>query len=261
MIVISELKPYISAILFSPTLLLLGILFGSFITVKRAPFGRFIILFLTVVLWILASPIFSNWLAHKTLTQYPAVSIQTLKTQGIEVIVVLGGGVDTRQPDGIQQLQPSALDRLRHGVELSRKTQIPILVTGGKGWGADTNSLDEAAILKRVAKEAFQYEIKWTEPNSRDTRENARNCKELLSKLGFKKIALVTHAWHMPRSMKAFLNVGFEVTPAPMGYMNLNELGLLSFLPTGGGLNYTFIIFKELTGLLVQDLLLANTFE
>jgi uncharacterized SAM-binding protein YcdF (DUF218 family) len=249
----SELKPYINVIVFSPTLLLLGIAFGSYLSGKRTHAGRLTTLFLVSVLWLLANPIFSDWLTHSAIKQYSPVSAATLRSQNIQAIVVLGGGVDTGQPNGIQQLKPTALDRLRHGIELSRKSGIPILVSGGKGWGAIAESLDEASISKRVALEAFQYEVKWTESESRDTRENALNCKEKLTNLGIKKIALVTHAWHMPRSVKAFEKVGFEVTPAPMGFTGKKSFELVSLLPSSNSLNNTFSMLKELAALLIQD--------
>ena len=249
---LSELKPYINAIVFSPTLLLLGIALGIWLSGKRVRVGRLVAVCSTGILWILATPAFSIWLSQSVLTQYQPASIETLQAQGVQAIIVLGGGVDTGQPDGIQQLNPSALDRLRHGIELSRKTGIPILVTGGKGWGALAESDSEATISKRVAQEAFHYQIKWTESNSRDTRENARNSKELLSKQGLNKIALVTHSWHMPRSMKAFQKVGFEVTPAPMGFVSGNNWDLITFIPLSSALNFTFTIFRELVAHLVQ---------
>ena len=249
---LSELKPYINAIVFSPTLLFLGIALGIWLSGKRVQVGRLVAVCSTGILWILATPAFSIWLYQSVLTQYQPASIETLQAQGVQAIIVLGGGVDTGQPDGIQQLNPSALDRLRHGIELSRKTGIPILVTGGKGWGALAESDSEATISKRVAQEAFYYQIKWTESNSKDTRENARNSKELLSKQGLNNIALVTHSWHMPRSMMAFQKVGFEVTPAPMGFVSGNNWGLITFIPHSSALNFTFTIFRELVAHLVQ---------
>ncbi len=226
---------------------------GIWLSGKRVQVGRLVAVCSTGILWILATPTFSIWLSQSVLTQYQPASIETLQAQGVQAIIVLGGGVDTGQPDGIQQLNPSALDRLRHGIELSRKTGIPILVTGGKGWGALAESDSEATISKRVAQEAFHYQIKWTESNSRDTRENARNSKELLSKQDLNKIALVTHSWHMPRSMKTFQQEGFEVTAAPMGFVAKKDFKLLSLFPNGNTLNYTFSVLKELIGLLVLD--------
>ena len=153
------------------------------------------------------------------LTQYTPTTAQELKAQGVQVIVVLGGGVKTGQPAAIQQLKPTALNKLRHGIELSRKTGIPVMVTSVKGWGAEAGSEDEAENSRRVAREVFQFQIQWTELESRDTRENASNSKQLLTKQGISKIVLVTHSWHMHRSLKAFQKVGFEVTVARMGFV------------------------------------------
>ena len=249
---LSELKPYITAIVFSPTLLLLGIAIGIWLSSKKSKLGKSLAIFSTALLWILSTPAFSVWLSHNLLTQYQPSTAKELKAQGVQAIVVLGGGVETGQPDGIQQLQPTALDRLRYGIELSRKTGIPVMVTGGKGWGAQAGSEYEAAISKRVAREAFQFEILWTESDSRDTKENAFNSKQLLTTQGISKIALVTHSWHMPRSLKAFKKVGFEVAPAPMGFVADKKVDLLSLLPNGGALSSNTAIFKELVAHAVQ---------
>ena len=73
-----------------------------------------------------------------------------------------------------------------------------------------------------------------------------------LSNVGFNKIALVTHYWHMPRGMKAFQHVGFEVTPAPMGFVSGNNWELMTLIPQSSALSSTFTIFRELVALLVQ---------
>jgi uncharacterized SAM-binding protein YcdF (DUF218 family) len=249
---LSELKPYITAIVFSPTLLLLGIALGLWLSSKKPKLGKSLAVFSTALLWIFSTSAFNVWLSHNLLTQYKPATAQELKARGVQAIVVLGGGVETGQPDGIQQLQATALDRLRHGIELSRKTGIPVMVTGGKGWGAKASSENEAEISRRVAREVFQFEIKWTESESRDTQENAFNSKQLLTNQGISKIALVTHSWHMPRSLKAFQKVGFEVTPAPMGFVANKEVDLISLLPHGGALMSTTTIFKELVAQEVQ---------
>jgi uncharacterized SAM-binding protein YcdF (DUF218 family) len=251
---LSELKPYISAVMFSPALLLLGILIGLWLLNKRSKLGKSVAIFSTSLLWIFSTPTFSVWLSNNLLTQHKFIfTAQELKAQGVQAIVVMGGGVETGQPDGIQQLQSTALDRLRHGIEISRKSGIPLMVTGGKGWGAKAGSENEAEISSRVAREVFQFEIKWTESESRDTQENASNSKQLLSKQGISKIALVTHSWHMPRSLKAFQKVGFEVIPATMGFVVDRKVELLSLLPNSGALDRTFMTFREVVANAVQD--------
>jgi uncharacterized SAM-binding protein YcdF (DUF218 family) len=249
---LSELKPYITAIVFSPTLLLLGVAIGIWLSSKKPKLGKSLAVFSTALLWICSTPAFNVWLSHNLLTQYKPTTAQELKTQGVQAIVILGGGVDTGQPDGIQQLPSTALDRLRHGIELSRKTGIPLMVTGGKGWGAQAGAENEAEISRRVAREVFQFQIQWTESESRDTQENAANSKQLLSKQGISKIAVVTHSWHMPRSIKAFQKAGFEVTPAPMGFVVDKKVNLISLLPNGGALNSTAATFREVVAHAVQ---------
>ena len=127
------------------------------------------------------------------------------------------------------------------------------MVTGGKGWAAQAGSENEAEISSRVAREVFQFEFKWTESESRDTQENASNSKQLLAQQGISKIALVTHSWHMPRSLKAFQKVGFEVIPAPMGFVANKEVDLISLLPNGAALNGTAATFRELVAYAVQS--------
>ena len=249
---LSELKPYFTAIVFSPTLLLLGIAFGLWLSSKKPKLGKSLAVFSTALLWIFSTPAFNVWLSHNLLTQYKPTTSQELQTQSVQAIVVLGGGVEIGQPDGIQQLKPTALDRLRYGIELSRKTGIPVMVTGGKGWGVEAGSENEAEISRRVAREVFQFEIKWTESESKDTHENASNSKQLLTEQGINKIALVTHSWHMPRSLNAFQKVGLEVNPAPMGFVADKKVDLLSLLPNGATLNGTAATFRELVAYAVQ---------
>jgi uncharacterized SAM-binding protein YcdF (DUF218 family) len=248
---LSEIKPFIIAIVFSPTLFLIAIALGVWLSSRNSKLGKAVTLFSTLLLWIISTPIFGIWIFQYLLTQYNPTNTQELRNQGVQAVVVLGGGVETGQPDGIQQLKPTALDRLRYGIELARQTNLPLLVTGGKGWGANSNSENEATVSVRVARDAFQYEIQLSESDSRDTKENALNSKTVLSDSGIHKIALVTHNWHMPRSMKAFQEVGFEVTPAPMGFINNKDIGFFSFLPNSVALNNFFTIFKELVALLV----------
>ena len=98
---------------------------------------------------------------------------QQIRAAQVQAIVVMGAGVDMDFPDGVAQLQRGGLDRLRKGVQLSRATGIPILYTGGRGWGSKDGAPSEAAVAARVAEDAFGLSLQWQESDSRDTRENA----------------------------------------------------------------------------------------
>ena len=73
--------------------------------------------FSTALLWIFSTLAFSVWLSRNLLTQNKPTTAQEINAQGAQAIVVLEGRLETGQPDGIQQLQPTAPDLLRHGIE------------------------------------------------------------------------------------------------------------------------------------------------
>jgi uncharacterized SAM-binding protein YcdF (DUF218 family) len=248
-----ELKPYLTTLAMPPTLLLLGILAGLVWSFKRPHAGRTLVLICTASLWLLATPVFSVWLSRHALPVYAPAKPQALKPSGVQAIVVLGGGVETDLPDGIQQLKKGGLDRLRHGITLARQSGLPLMVAGGKGWGASGQAESEADVSRRVAQEAFGMALRWTDANSRDTHENARNARQLLASEGIERIALVTHSWHMPRSVRSFEKAGLVVTPAPMGYPTLSAASALNWLPSANALATSYNVLREWLALRIQQ--------
>ena len=95
---LSEIKPYISAIVFSPALLLLGIALWLWLLSKKPKLGKSVAIFSTTLLWIISTPAFSVWLSHNLLTQYKPSTAQELKANGVQAIVVLGGGLKLASP-------------------------------------------------------------------------------------------------------------------------------------------------------------------
>jgi uncharacterized SAM-binding protein YcdF (DUF218 family) len=80
--------------------------------------------------------------------------------------------------------------------------------------------------------------------------ENARASRQILQKSNIKRIALITHAWHMPRAEAAFKAAGFEVIPAPTAYTTRYQLDLLAFTPSAGALNDSRIFMHEVIGII-----------
>ena len=249
---LGELKPYLTTLVMPPTSLLLGVLAGLLWSARRPHVGRAISLLSAALLWLLATPAASVWLSHTALPQFKPVSASTLAAHGAQTIVVLGAGVESGLPDGVQQLKRGGLDRLRHGVELARATGLPLMVAGGAGWGAAQAAESEADVAQRVAREVFDLPLRWTESASRDTHENAANTRALLAREGLTRIALVTHSWHMPRSVRAFEQVGLTVTPAPMGYPVTNGAPALNWLPSASALETSYNVLREWLALRVQ---------
>jgi uncharacterized SAM-binding protein YcdF (DUF218 family) len=253
---LAELKPYLTALVMPPCSLILLMILGWLMLGSKKYMGRGkgLIALAILALGLLSSSNVAIWLNNQLLPQYAMISgNEALKSQA-GAIVVLGGGVEMDLPDGVVQLQSPALDRLRYAVELHRKTHIPLLVSGGKGWGAKTDFESEANVSQRVANEAFGVEVKWLESQAHDTQESALNTFKLLQAQGISKIVLVTHAWHMPRSTHQFEAAGFEVLPAPMGHITGSNEVFLQSIPSAGGLRTSLIVLREALGMLVMNL-------
>ena len=132
-----------------------------------------------------------------------------------EAIVVLGGGRYRSAPEygGVDTVGDQALQRVRYGAYLHRRTRLPILVSGGSVLDADADS--EAELMATALREEFGVPVRWLESASHNTAENARYSAEQLQRDGISRIVLVTHAIHMPRSVEAFERTGLAVTPGP----------------------------------------------
>ncbi len=202
------------------------------------------------LLWLLSSPAVAVWLSETLLPQVSAVTPAELKQQQVQAIVVLGGGVESEAPEYRgPTLVPDAMARLLYGVHLARSTQLPMAFSGGKGWGGINDQVSEAQVADLALARLGLSPLRWQENQSRDTRENALLTAALLRAEGVTRVALVTHAWHMPRSLRQFEGTGLVVTPAPMGFLHSDASPLLQWLPSGGGLRVTGWVLKEWLGL------------
>lgn len=243
---LGELKPILSTLAMPSCSLLLGIIGGLLWSIQRPKIGREVAFACVVLLWCLATPATSVWLSQNLLRQFEPVQSASLTSQGVQAIVVLGAGLEADLPDGIPQLKRGGLDRLRHAIELSRETGLPIAATGGRGWGSGSIDYEEATVTARVAQQVFGIKLRWIEGESRDTEENANKTFQMLDAERVNKIALVTNSWHMPRALKAFQSVGFDVIPAPMGYVTSSGSTVIKFLPTAAALENSTNVIREL---------------
>jgi uncharacterized SAM-binding protein YcdF (DUF218 family) len=95
--------------------------------------------------------------------------------------------------------------------------------------------------------------MRWLEDQSKDTHQNAVFTRAMLKAEGIERVAIVTNAWHMPRSLREFEAAGFEtVLPAPMGFVKSDAQPLLLWIPSAGGLQLSTQLLREWLGLQVQ---------
>jgi len=236
----------ISAFLLPPLNLLLASLAGLFLSRSRPRLGRTLLAGSIALLWLCATPYVADGALHLLERSFRTVDP---KIQPADAIVVLGGGTYFSAPEygGTDTVSYSSLERLRYAAKLQRETGKPILTTGGKPIGNDTS---EAQQMKSVLEKDFNVPVQWTEDASENTMEDARYSYQLLQKAGIKRIYLVTHAWHMPRSVMVFQTAGFDVVPAPTSFTTRYQTDLLIFIPNSESLNDSRIFMHELIGLL-----------
>lgn len=251
---IAEFKPYLTALVMPPASLLILIVVGSLLIKSKAKLARRIILSCVAALWLLSTNGFSVWLHDTVIPEYPTVSAEVLKEKSVQAVVVLGAGVITGLPGGEQQMSRTSLERLRLGAQLARQTGLPLVFSGGSGWGTKDASVSEAEVAEGVLLNAFGMRLNFKESSSRDTQENAANSWELLSKQGITRIAMVTHTTHMPRASLEFKRGGFYVIEAAVGQPTVGSETILSWLPSASNLELSQSLLRELLAKLIQKL-------
>lgn len=167
-----------------------------------------------------------------------------------QAIVVLSADV-TRGADNRVDLGAMTLERLRAGAVLHRRTGLPILVTGGS-FGPGAPSV--AALMARSLADDFGLEARWVEAWARDTRENAVLSAALLRAAEIERVLVVTHAWHMRRSLAAFARTGLTALPAPVRMEYVPDAQLRHFIPRTDHLNDSWLALREWAGILVYRL-------
>lgn len=178
--------------------------------------------------WLMSLPVVVQWGA-KALESQPPLARDEWSTlsQRADAIVLLGSGRErgdiawgADQPTGI------GLERERYAARLAKASGLPVLTSGGLHYGTPPT---EAKMMADSMFDDFGVTVRWQEGRSRTTWENAQFSAQVLLPEGIKRVVVVTQAWHMPRSVWSFRQAGFEVVPAPVGF-----LGVDNARPLGG---------------------------
>jgi uncharacterized SAM-binding protein YcdF (DUF218 family) len=202
-----------------------------------------------ILLAVLATPYVAYRLASG-LETIPPISIEALSRA--QAIVILGGGISRNAPEyGGDTIGRASLERIRYGVYLQRQYGLPILVTGGYPQGG----IPEAEAMRDGIIKEFGGSVTWVERKSLDTAQNATLSAPLLKQNEINTIALVSHAYHMPRAVRDFEKQGLVVFPAPMGFRTEGTVTLMSFMPQAGALSTSAHALNEWGGILAQKLL------
>lgn len=233
-------------LLLPPVSFYILIVLGWLIARRWRRTGRTISILSLAVLVVLSLPYVAAWMMQP-LEMYPALDPDRLP-QGPQAIVILSGDTQSEAPEyGFDIPGPLTLERVRYGAFLHKKTQLPILVSGGR-FVLFQKSL--AGQMHDTLTKEFNVPVRWIEQRSLDTHENAVLSAEILQAEGIKSVFLVTHAWHMRRSMAAFRATGIEAIPAPTRFIRAPTGILEDFIPDASSLRASYFALHEYVGLL-----------
>ena len=174
---------------------------------------------------------------------------------GAQAIVVLAAGRMREAPEYGNRDIPDyiALARVRYGAHLQRRTGLPLLVSGGNGAAADASlkerTYNKADAMAAALREDFGVPVRWVEPRSRNTAENAAFSAAILRAGGVNRILLVTDAMHMPRAGDVFRRAGLEVVEAPTMFFSTRPPALGDWVPNAEALRRSWYAVYEWLGI------------
>jgi len=238
----------LSDLVLPPTSLVLLTIAGLALVRRRRALGLTLALGSQVLLLALALPVVANALA-RSLEPPPVTSTELKRAQAI---VILGGGRNRGSPDwGGETVKTYTLQRLRYGARLARETGLPVFVSGGM---PDGGTKPEGALMRDILEAEFLVSVRGMEITSETTAENASMTAPELVAAGFKRVALVTDAMHMPRARRSFERWGFEVVACPTAYAGQRPFGLYQLVPGSPALIQSHLALREWISLLYYRL-------
>jgi uncharacterized SAM-binding protein YcdF (DUF218 family) len=243
-----EFRRLVEVVLFPPgSIILLGLFVLTLFAVTRRCKLRWLYL-LVLLLWMLSTPWFSFQLLDRLQTPFsPLVEVPA----DADVIVLLSGGHYLGANEFGNQAMPNgaALERTHYAAWLARKTGLPIITTGGSVTPEEET---ESSILAEVLRGQLGVEQILEENRSTNTEENAKFTREIMRENGFRKPLLVTHYWHMSRSIKWFRYFGIEAYAAPTARYarGPTEQKVWQWVPQARSLNMSSLAVHEYLGAL-----------
>jgi uncharacterized SAM-binding protein YcdF (DUF218 family) len=235
----------LAAALLPPLSLILLLAAGLFIHRRHPRLAMSLILLATTALYAMSTPWVSHLLLKTLEISRPLVADATTKA---DAIVVLGGGRRIGSAEyGSDTLNGISLERLRYAARLYRSSGLPILVTGGKPGGG---ALAEGRIMQHILQSEYGIPTRWVEDAALTSWDNAHLSAQLLKPSGVQRVLLVTHAWHLRRTVPLFEAQGLSVIPAGIQFSSTRINSILDCLPTPAGLRDSTFALHEWLGIL-----------
>lgn len=237
------LQKFISNILISPGIfiILLIIIFIMSLSKKSLKKMKLLLMMLVIGVYLLSIEPIKDLVVQPLEKSYHPITKSQLNK--VDCYVILGGGIFDNVPKSLVYTtgspSKSALFRVIEGVRLYKELPKKIIITGGIVYSGQKS---EGSIYKGLMVDLGVPENDIIiEGKSRTTEENAKLTKGIMDKNKYKKVALITSATHMKRSVYIFEKYGVDVIPSPTGYVSRykKNYGVESYFPNSN--NYVDI--------------------
>lgn len=228
-----------------PSCLFLLVALGLAISRRRRKIGRFLVLAGLGLLYLLSLDPVANLLLRPLESAAPP--LQKLP-EGVSAVVVPGGGsVDLRSIGAPAVPNAETWTRLVKGIELARKLNVPLVLTGGNGEPFATTLNDADVMAAAALGLGFPREQLIVENRSRNTLENSHAVRAIVTG---ERIVLATSAYYMKRAVGMFRKRGFTVIAAPTyPLVQVRKTNLFTLLPAAGNLARSNTAWAEWLGL------------
>jgi uncharacterized SAM-binding protein YcdF (DUF218 family) len=195
------------------------------------------------------SPV-ANWVIEPLENRFPTYGDDGRPIAGV---IVLGGGVQADESFSRGQVTLNeAGERVIALADLARRyPAAKILFSGGSNTPFEGDRVEADAVAHFAPMLGIPSERILIEAASLTTRENAVFSRDVLKPKPGERWLLVTSAWHMPRAVGCFRQVGFEVVPYPVDFRTSGPQDRWKFFAfTADGLRRLDLATKEWAGLI-----------
>jgi uncharacterized SAM-binding protein YcdF (DUF218 family) len=201
--------------------------------------------------WAIANPIASGALLAWLERDFPGAADPI---PPLDAVVLLGGGVG-HDASGRPELSSSG-DRVATAAALYHRGAAPRIVLTGGDWrdqpqvsrlGTDTR----AVLAGMDVPDAALVMV----PGPRNTSEEIAAVAELVRRQGWRRVGVVTSAWHMRRAQRLARKNRVELLPFPADHRGetevVGELDVLAAIPVADALEKTHLGMWEIVGAFV----------
>jgi uncharacterized SAM-binding protein YcdF (DUF218 family) len=211
--------------------------------------GRTLVAAALAILIVFSNPMVGSALLESLESRYPRMPVE--RAPNADAVFPLGGMLDAPGGPG----EPARLDeegeRFERALQLYLAGRAPILLLSA-ARNADPRLPGEGEVLRAmaIARGAPPAAILVTRPVP-DTAAEAEALREIAVARHWRRVLLVTSAFHMPRAMRALRRCPVELIPVPVAFAAQSRpLGIERFLPDSKALTRSERALREYWGML-----------